>query len=104
MRMRVHHFLSKLVSDGRYRTKAESDFHGASGRQRAICGHTEGADMRRPFHIFFVGNSIAASWEGEVFGKAGLQKSVWWRRGVDGVIILFIFPIAHYVREGPVVG
>jgi len=75
------------ANDSRFRNEVESDFHGAGGRQWAVYGHTEGADLCRPVRIFYVGNPTVASRMGEAIGKAGLRKCVRWRRGVYGLII-----------------
>ena len=78
------HWLWKIDgNDGRFRTGVESDFHGASGRQCAVRGQPEGADMRHPPRVFLVGNPTAASRIGEVIWKAGLREYVRWRRGDD---------------------
>ena len=82
----------------------ESDFHGVGGRQSAVCGQTEGADMRRPVRVFYVGNPTNASRVGEVIGEAGLRKCIWWRLGVDGLTMYFISSITQCVRKSPVVG
>ena len=98
------HWLWKIVdNDGRFRTGVEIDFHGAGGRQWAICWQTEGADMHRPARVFSVGNPSVASRVGEVIGKAGLRECVRWRRGVDGLIMYCISSIAWCVRKSPVV-
>ncbi len=102
--MFIHELWKIIGNDGRFLTEVESDFHGTSGRQWAVCGQTESADMRRPTRVFSVGNPTAASRMGEVIGKAGLRECVQWRRGVDGLIMYFISSIAQCVRKSPVDG
>jgi hypothetical protein len=55
--------------------------------------------MRRPTCVFSVGNPTAASRMGEVIGKAGFRECVRWCRGVDGLIMYFIFSIAQCVLK-----
>ena len=99
------HWLWKIASnDGRFRTRVESDFYGACGRQWAVCGQTEGAGMRRQTRVFSVGNPTAASRMGEMIGKAGLRECVRWRLGVDGLIVYFISSIAQCACKSSVVG
>ena len=60
--------------------------------------------MRRPTRVFSVGNPTTASRMGEVIGKAGLRECARCRRGVDGLMMYFISPIAQCVYKSPVVG
>ena len=99
------HWLWKIPgNDGHFRTGVESDFHGADGHQWAVCGHTKGADMRRPTRVFSVDNPTTASRMSAVIGKAGLRECVRWRRDVDMLIMYFISYIVQCVRIRPVVG